>query len=198
MFKSQFLFILLFFTLSAISQQTIEGIVVDSSTNLPIEGATVALLPSQISTITNVSGRFTFKRNISNCTAITISDIGYAEHSVAIADLPKNKRIAIAQRQVALQDVTVVANAGDQYKPISRTDIAMRGVNNSQEVLRIIPGIVIGQHQGGGKAEQIFLRGFDADHGTDFRMDVDGLPINMVSHALLLQNGHHWNETLSL
>jgi hypothetical protein len=77
----------------------------------------------------------------------------------------------------------VIANAGDQYKPISRTDIAMRGVNNSQEVLRIIPGIVIGQHQGGGKAEQIFLRGFDADHGTDFRLDVDGLPINMVSHA---------------
>src|SRR5262249_42282548 len=61
--------------------------------------------------------------------------------------------------------------------------IAMRGVNNSQEVLRIIPGIVIGQHQGGGKAEQIFLRGFDCDHGTDFRMDVDGMPINMVSHA---------------
>ena len=82
-----------------------------------------------------------------------------------------------------LEDVTVVANAGNQYKPISRTDIAMRGVNNSQEVLRIIPGIVIGQHQGGGKAEQIFLRGFDADHGTDFREDVDGLPINMVSHA---------------
>ncbi len=59
----------------------------------------------------------------------------------------------------------------------------MRGVNNSQEILRIIPGIVIGQHQGGGKAEQIFLRGFDADHGTDFREDVDGLPVNMVSHA---------------
>lgn len=73
--------------------------------------------------------------------------------------------------------------AGDRFKPISRTDIAMRGVNNSQEVLRIIPGIVIGQHQGSGKAEQIFLRSFDADHGTDFREDVDGLPINMVSHA---------------
>ena len=79
--------------------------------------------------------------------------------------------------------LVITANAGDIYKPISRTDIEMRGVNNSQEVLRIIPGIVIGQHQGGGKAEQIFLRGFDADHGTDFREDVDGLPINMVSHA---------------
>jgi hypothetical protein len=183
MLKVQFLFILLFFALPAICQQTIEGIVVDSSTYLPIEGATVTLMPSQISTITNANGRFIFKHNISNSTSITISDIGYEEHWVDIVDVQKSKRIAIAQRQVILQDVTVLANAGDQYKPISRTDIAMRGVNNSQEVLRIIPGIVIGQHQGGGKAEQIFLRGFDADHGTDFRMDVDGLPINMVSHA---------------
>ena len=59
----------------------------------------------------------------------------------------------------------------------------MRGVINSQEILRIIPGVVIGQHPDGGKAEEIFLRGFDADHGTDFRLDMDGLPINMVSHA---------------
>ncbi len=183
MLKTQLLCILLFFVLPAICQQPIEGTVVDSSTNLPIEGATVTLLPTQISTITNASGRFIFKRNINNSTAITVSDIGYAEQIVDIADVQKNKRIVITQRQVTLQDVTVIANAGDQYKPISRTDIAMRGVNNSQEVLRIIPGIVIGQHQGGGKAEQIFLRGFDADHGTDFRMDVDGLPINMVSHA---------------
>ena len=87
------------------------------------------------------------------------------------------------KQQIELQNIIITSNAGDIYKPISRTDIAMRGVNNSQEVLRIIPGIVIGQHQGGGKAEQIFLRGFDADHGTDFREDVDGLPINMVSHA---------------
>ncbi|HWZ03283.1 MAG TPA: TonB-dependent receptor, partial [Mucilaginibacter sp.] len=37
--------------------------------------------------------------------------------------------------------------------------------------------------QGGGKAEQIFLRGFDADHGTDVNLSVDGIPVNMVSHA---------------
>src|SRR5437868_12789542 len=112
-----------------------------------------------------------------------INTIGYAAQTFAIADSKKNIAVSITPIQIQLQDVTVIANAGDQYKPISKTDIAMRGVNNSQEVLRIIPGIVIGQHQGGGKAEQIFLRGFDADHGTDFRLDVDGLPINMVSHA---------------
>src|SRR5579862_3156075 len=39
------------------------------------------------------------------------------------------------------------------------------------------------QHSGGGKANQYFLRGFDADHGTDIALSIDGIPINMVSHA---------------
>jgi hypothetical protein len=42
---------------------------------------------------------------------------------------------------------------------------------------------VISQHQGGGKAEQYFLRGFDADHGTDVALFIDGLPVNLRSHA---------------
>ena len=59
----------------------------------------------------------------------------------------------------------------------------MRPVNTSQDVLRIVPGLFIAQHAGGGKAEQIFLRGFDMDHGTDISIHVDGMPVNMVSHA---------------
>ena len=47
----------------------------------------------------------------------------------------------------------------------------------------MVPGLFIAQHAGGGKAEQIFLRGFDVDHGTDVNLEVDGLPVNMVSHA---------------
>ena len=43
--------------------------------------------------------------------------------------------------------------------------------------------MIIGQHAGGGKAEQIFLRGFDIDHGTDLAINADGMPVNMVSHA---------------
>ena len=46
-----------------------------------------------------------------------------------------------------------------------------------------MPGLFIGQHAGGGKAEQLFLRGFDVDHGTDVAISVDGMPVNMVSHA---------------
>ena len=51
------------------------------------------------------------------------------------------------------------------------------------DILRLIPGLVIGQHHGGGKAEQYFLRGFDGDHGTDIAFFADGLPVNLRSHA---------------
>jgi outer membrane receptor protein involved in Fe transport len=49
--------------------------------------------------------------------------------------------------------------------------------------MRVTPGLVVVQHSGGGKANQYFLRGFDADHGTDLALSIDGIPINMVSHA---------------
>lgn len=55
--------------------------------------------------------------------------------------------------------------------------------NSAQDILRVVPGLVIAQHAGGGKAEQIFLRGFDADHGTDVNIMVDEAPVNMVSHG---------------
>lgn len=70
-----------------------------------------------------------------------------------------------------------------ELSPITTLDIHTRPVINSQEVLRLIPGLFIGQHAGGGKAEQLFLRGFDVDHGTDVAISVDGMPVNMVSHA---------------
>ena len=62
-------------------------------------------------------------------------------------------------------------------------DVISRPVLSSQEVLRNVPGLFICQHAGGGKAEQIFLRGFDIDHGTDIKLSVEGMPVNMVSHA---------------
>lgn len=163
--------------------QIIKGSVVDSKTNQPVEGAVVTLLPANIVMITDAMGRFMFKAAETNNSSIVVNNIGYAAQLFKISSKTNIQTLAITQKPAELKDVTVQNKTGDLYKPISKTDIAMRGVNNSQEALRIIPGIVIGQHQGGGKAEQIFLRGFDCDHGTDFRLDVDGLPINMVSHA---------------
>jgi outer membrane receptor protein involved in Fe transport len=51
------------------------------------------------------------------------------------------------------------------------------------EVLEVVPGLIITQHSGDGKANQYFLRGFNLDHGTDFATRVDGVPVNMPTHA---------------
>ena len=51
------------------------------------------------------------------------------------------------------------------------------------EVLEYVPGVIITQHSGDGKANQYFLRGFNLDHGTDFRTEVDHMPVNMPTHA---------------
>ncbi|HEX3696153.1 MAG TPA: TonB family protein [Polyangia bacterium] len=62
-------------------------------------------------------------------------------------------------------------------------DFQLRPIASVQDILRVTPGLVMVQHSGGGKANQYFLRGFDADHGTDLALSIDGVPINLVSHA---------------
>ena len=86
----------------------------------------------------------------------------------------------------ALPPVTVTAppplsSSSEVFIP--GKDFELRPHGRPADILRLIPGFVISQHQGGGKAEQYFLRGFDADHGTDVAIFVDGLPVNLRSHA---------------
>ena len=66
---------------------------------------------------------------------------------------------------------------------IRARDYELRPHATTQEILNNIPGLVVAQHQGGGKATQWLIRGFDADHGTDVAVFVDGLPINLRTHA---------------
>ena len=68
-------------------------------------------------------------------------------------------------------------------KSIREFDLNIRPMQTAQDMLQLAPGLVVTQHAGGGKAEQIFLRGFDADHGTDVAISTDGIPVNMVSHG---------------
>jgi hypothetical protein len=58
-----------------------------------------------------------------------------------------------------------------------------RPLQRPGELLEFVPGVVVTQHSGDGKANQYFLRGFNLDHGTDFATFVDGVPVNMPSHA---------------
>ncbi|WBX74580.1 TonB-dependent receptor [Tenacibaculum pacificus] len=81
----------------------------------------------------------------------------------------------------------VIINAKHEKKlgthKVSKIALKLRPINSAHDFLKTVPGLFIAQHAGGGKAEQIFLRGFDNDHGTDFAVLVDDIGINLSSHA---------------
>jgi len=66
---------------------------------------------------------------------------------------------------------------------VTPLQLEMRPVLRTAELLETVPGLVVTQHSGDGKANQYFLRGFNLDHGTDFATRVDGVPVNMPTHA---------------
>lgn len=68
-------------------------------------------------------------------------------------------------------------------KNVSGDDINARPFSRPAEALEAVPGLIVTQHSGDGKANQYFLRGFNLDHGTDLAISVDGMPLNMRTHA---------------
>lgn len=79
-------------------------------------------------------------------------------------------------------DLTGVASSATQGT-VGAAEIQDRPILRSGEVLETVPGVIITQHAGGGKANQYFLRGFNLDHGTDFAIFIDDMPLNLPSHA---------------
>jgi hypothetical protein len=79
-------------------------------------------------------------------------------------------------------DLIGIAESGTQGT-VGTKELADRPILRSGEVLETVPGVMITQHAGGGKANQYFLRGFNLDHGTDFAIFMDGMPLNLPSHA---------------
>jgi outer membrane receptor protein involved in Fe transport len=68
-------------------------------------------------------------------------------------------------------------------KTVSGDDVNARPLSRPAEALEVVPGLIVTQHSGDGKANQYFLRGFNLDHGTDLAISVDGMPVNMRTHA---------------
>ncbi|MDN5941635.1 MAG: TonB-dependent receptor plug domain-containing protein [Nitrospira sp.] len=91
------------------------------------------------------------------------------------------------QEIVEVPEVTVIGErpvAASSQQFIPDKEIILQPQGRPSQVLRLIPGFLAVEHSGGaGKADQYFLRGFDADHGTDVAFFTDGMPINLRTHA---------------
>src|SRR5947208_3634887 len=66
---------------------------------------------------------------------------------------------------------------------INGAEVNARPFSRVGEALEVVPGLIVTQHSGEGKANQYFLRGFNLDHGTDLAIKVDGMPVNMPTHG---------------
>jgi hypothetical protein len=87
------------------------------------------------------------------------------------------------------ENLVGVANAASEGAVTGR-QIEARPIMRAGEVLEAVPGVIISQHSGEGKANQYYLRGFNLDHGTDFATTVAGVPINLPTHA----HGHGYSD----
>ncbi len=177
-------------SLSAQGGRAVRGSVLDGATGKPLSGVVIGVLGAVPPWLTHTSAAGTFSIRVPGDSAQLVAAlIGYAPETLAVAAGQRDTvAFRLAPAALALDPVTVAAertwsSSTAASRPIGDLDVRLRPRESSQELLRLTPGLFIAQHAGGGKAEQIFLRGFDADHGTDVAISVDGVPVNMVSHA---------------
>lgn len=178
--KLKSLLVLLLCINSTLFAQTFSGNITDAYKQ-SIQEAGIYNKRTAQHTHANDRGEF----HLENCAigdTLQVSSVGFQTKLVYIENLKQSLTIVLRATPVTLEEV-VIAPKVNALNVITEIDIQTHPVSSSQEILRSVPGLFIGQHAGGGKAEQIFLRGFDIDHGTDINITVDGMPVNMVSHA---------------
>ena len=111
--------------------------------------------------------------------AILLSSLPAAAHEDAAPGDVRIEEIVVRGRSEKLVGIAPAASAGR----VGQAQIEQVPFLRVGEVLERVPGLIVTQHSGTGKANQYFLRGFNLDHGTDFATTVNGLPVNMPSHG---------------
>ena len=159
----------------------ISGQVLDQQTKEPLIGASVFITNTARGVDTDEMGKFSIKAD-SAFQSISVAYLGYETQEIPLIKSKDFLTVYLSPGTLNLESVAI-SSQQKSLSSISKIDVNIRPIKSSQDVLRAVPGLFIGQHAGGGKAEQIFLRGFDIDHGTDIAINVDGMPVNMVSHA---------------
>nr|WP_315133853.1 TonB-dependent receptor plug domain-containing protein [uncultured Flavobacterium sp.] len=175
--KNILLLLITFFGLTSYGQ-ILKGKIVDID-GIPIENAYLVNTNSENHAHTNEFGLFSIDKTVVG-NVLKINALGYKKTNFTISS---RDVIIVLEDDIFRLNEIVIQPKLSAMNVISKIDLQTTPVNSSQEILRKVPGLFIGQHAGGGKAEQLFLRGFDIDHGTDIAIAVDGIPVNMVSHA---------------
>ncbi|MBV9767653.1 MAG: TonB-dependent receptor [Acidobacteriaceae bacterium] len=178
-------------------QPQLSGTVVDTS-GAVIAGATVLVRSAngtvQITTQSDTTGAFLISGLPPGDYQLVVSNPGFETKGIPVTigttEAPPPLRISLGVGAVSTtvevqgreDDLVGIADSATQGT-VGAKEIEDRPILRSGEVLETVPGVIITQHAGGGKANQYFLRGFNLDHGTDFAVFIDDMPLNLPSHA---------------
>jgi hypothetical protein len=113
---------------------------------------------------------------------VTNDETMHLSLNAEVVVIGKRTFMNLADVEDAAEDLVGIASSASQGA-ITARQLDVRPFMRQGEVLETVPGVIITQHSGEGKANQYFLRGFNLDHGSDFAMTVAGTPVNMPSHA---------------
>jgi outer membrane cobalamin receptor len=103
----------------------------------------------------------------------------------------QNVDATLAPVQVQSSRNSVLGEAGTASEGvITQQQLDARTIYRPGELLEAVPGLIVSQHSGEGKANQFYLRGFNLDHGTDLRTTIDGMLVNQRSHS----HGQGWTD----
>ncbi len=175
----------------------LSGTIVDTS-GAAIAGAALQVQSAngtvQRTTRSGTNGSFIFSGLAAGNYRLVVMNPGFETKEISVTigttEAPAPLRISLAVSTVSttieVQDradnlVGIASSAGQVT--VGAEELKNRPLLRSGEILEALPGLIITQHAGGGKANQYFLRGFNLDHGTDFAIFLDGMPLNLGSHA---------------
>ncbi|MGC2401075.1 MAG: TonB-dependent receptor [Acidobacteriaceae bacterium] len=175
----------------------LSGTVVDTS-GAVIAGAIVSVLSEdgtlQRTTQSDRSGSFIISGVSAGNYRLVVSNPGFETKEMSVTlgttEAPNPLRISlvvgslstIINVQGRADDLVGIVSSATQGT-VGATELQDRPILRAGEILETVPGLIITQHAGGGKANQYFLRGFNLDHGTDFAIFIDDMPLNLPSHA---------------
>jgi hypothetical protein len=186
---------------------TVSGTVSDETGGV-LPGVSVELRPAgtaqALETVTDNVGKYSFQNVAAGAAEISFRLINFSAVRRALT-VPASGSVTADTQMLVAASADIVITAPRTFRNLAEIDnpaenlvgvasaasegaitaaqLAVRPVNRATEVLETVPGMIISQHSGEGKANQYYLRGFNLDHGFDFAQTIAGFPVNMPTHA---------------